>query len=418
MPIIVCGISHKTAPVALREQVIFAAEKLPLYLHDLLANENVREAVLLSTCNRSELYCEADDIQQIVDWFCRQHALPRQTIESVLYLHQDQDAVQHMMQVACGMDSMVMGEPQILGQMKEAFSESCAAGSVGPSFNRLFQQIFSIAKEVRTNTSIGACPVSISSSAVNLIKHSFADAINTANVLLLGAGDTIQLVLRYLKAHHPKQIWIANRSMENAKAVADTFGAEAIAFSELSDLLQKTDIIISATGSTQPIITRHMLEKRSKPIFIVDIAVPRDVDESAATLPNVQLYSIDDLKMIIQQNRHGREHAAEKAHEMIRKKSHDFMAWLNSLDEVATTIRAYRQQIEELCHAELVKYRRQLQRGDDPADVLTSFANSLTNKLLHHPSVQLRQAGFEGRFDLLELARQLFAIPEPKTELI
>lgn len=418
MPIFVCGISHKTAPVAVRERVIFAAEKIPLYLHDITTNENVREAVLLSTCNRSELYCEADNISQIVDWFSRQHQISRQEIEPVLYIHKDEEAVKHIMHVACGLDSMVVGETQILGQMKEAFSESCAAGSVGTLFNRLFQQIFAIAKEVRTNTAIGACPVSISSSAVSLIKQSFGGQLNNATVLLLGAGDTIQLVLRYLVSLAPGRIIIANRNLENATVLAGQFSAEAIGFDELSEVLPQTDVLIAATGSTQPIITKQMLSGRTKSICIVDIAVPRDVEESVAALPNVQLHSIDDLKTIIQQNRHGREHAAEKANEMIRVKSKEFMAWLNSLDEVATTINAYRKQIEELCHAELVKFRRQLHRGDDPITVLNSFAHSLTNKLLHHPSVQLRQAGFEGRFDLLELARQLFAIPEPKSELI
>lgn len=418
MPIFVCGISHKTAPVAVRERVIFAAEKIPLYLHDITTNENVREAVLLSTCNRSELYCEADNVSQVVDWFSRQHQISRQEIEPVLYIHKDEEAVKHIMHVACGLDSMVVGETQILGQMKEAFSESCAAGSVGTLFNRLFQQIFAIAKEVRTNTAIGACPVSISSSAVSLIKQTFVGQLNNATVLLLGAGDTIQLVLRYLVSLAPGRIIIANRNLENATVLADQFSAEAIGFDELSEVLPQADVLIAATGSTQPIITKQMLSGRTKPICIVDIAVPRDVEESVAALPNVQLHSIDDLKTIIQQNRHGREHAAEKANEMIRVKSKEFMAWLNSLDEVATTINAYRKQIEELCHAELVKFRRQLHRGDDPITVLNSFAHSLTNKLLHHPSVQLRQAGFEGRFDLLELARQLFAIPEPKSELI
>lgn len=418
MPIIVCGISHKTAPVALREQVIFAADKLSLYLHDLLTNENVREAVLLSTCNRSELYCEADDVDQVIDWFCRQHAIARKELEPVLYIQKDQAAVQHMMHVACGLDSMVMGEPQILGQMKEAFSEGCAAGSVGTLFNRLFQQIFAAAKEVRTNTAIGACPVSISSSAVNLVKHAFSNTLTNTTVLMLGAGDTINLALRYLVALSPKEIIIVNRNIENAHALAVQHNATVVPFSKLSKTIQQADVLISATGSTQPIITEAMLANREKPIVIVDIAVPRDVEEKVSSLPHVHLYSIDDLKNIIQHNRHGREHAAEKALEMIKIKSREFMAWLNSLDEVATTIRAYRQQIEELCHTELVKFRRLLQRGDDPADVLTSFAHSLTNKLLHHPSVQLRQAGFEGRFDLLDLARQLFAIPEPKSGLI
>ncbi len=418
MAIIVCGISHKTAPIALREQVIFPADQQSVYLHDLTMNENIREAVLLSTCNRSEIYCEADNVDQVIDWFCRQHPIAKAKLEPALYIYTHQAAVQHMMRVACGLDSMVMGEPQILGQMKDAFSEGCAAGSVGTLLNRLFQQIFSVAKEVRTNTSIGACPVSISSSAINLIKQSVALPIDAATVLLLGAGDTIQLVLRYLKALMPQRILMVNRNLENAQALAEQYQLEVIPFPDLARAIQQADIMITATGSTQPIVSRSLLLQRTKSLCIVDIAVPRDVEEDVGLLPAVQLYSIDDLKTIIQHNQHGREHAAEKAEEMIATKSQDFMAWLQSLDAVATTISHYRKQIEELCRTELVKFRRQLQRGDDPADVLTNFAHSLTNKLLHHPSVQLRQAGFEGRFDLLELARQLFAIPESQAELI
>ncbi len=418
MPIIVCGISHKTAPIELREKVVFASERLALYLNDLLTNEKVREAVLLSTCNRSELYCDADDIDSVVEWFCRQHNVSRFTLANALYIYTGYDAVQHIMQVSCGLDSMVLGESQILGQMKEAFSESCAAGSVGALFNRLFQQVFTIAKAVRTNTAIGACPVSISSSAIHLIKQNFSSSLADATVLLLGAGDTIKIALRYLQGLNPKRVCIVNRSLENACALAEENQAEALPFSQLTEALHEADVVISATGSTHPIVTKNMLVTRSKPLFIVDIAVPRDIDVAVAELSYVKLHSIDDLKTIIQQNMHGRGHAAEKAKEMVRQKSDEFMQWVASLDEVATTIRAYRQQIESLCHAELVKFRKQLQNGADPAEVLTHFAYALTNKLLHHPSVQLRQAGVEGRFDLLELARQLFAIPETKVELV
>lgn len=413
MPIIACGINHKTAPVELRERVVFQAEKIALYLQDLIANENIQEAVLLSTCNRSELYCTTENPSALIDWFCRQHQVSREELKTAWYCYHDEKAIEHIMHVACGLDSMVLGEPQILGQMKNAFSESCAAGTVGPQFNRLFQQVFSVAKEIRTNTSIGACPVSIASAAVNLAKH--VTPINEANILLIGAGDTIHLVLRHLQAQPVKNIIIANRNIENANALAEKFSAKSASFTELSTLLKDTDIVISATGSPTPIVTKQMLSARTKPIFIIDIAVPRDVDSAVAELQHVQLYSIDDLKNIIQHNLHGREHAAEKAHEVIKQKSTEFVAWLNSLDQVATTIRVYRKQIEDLCDAELTRALRQLNKGDDPVQVLASFAHALTNKLLHNPSVQLRQAGVEGRFELLQLAQQLFAIPKTET---
>jgi glutamyl-tRNA reductase len=416
MPIIACGINHKTAPIALRERVVFQPEKLPLYLQDLISNENVREAVLLSTCNRSELYCDVNDADQLFEWVLRQCQVTREELQSVWYCYSDHEAVEHIMHVACGLDSMVLGEPQVLGQMKEAFSESCAAGSVGPQFNRLFQQVFFVAKEVRTNTAIGACPVSMASAAVNLAKQIFQNDFAQTTVLLIGAGDTIQLVLRYLKTQSVRQVLIANRHIENATSLAKNFGAVSIAFDKLSQALAQADVVISATGSATPIVTKTLLAQRQKPICIVDLAVPRDVEAAVAQLPHVQLYSIDDLKTIIQQNLHGREHAAEKAKEVIKNKTQDFMIWLNSLDKVALTIRAYRKQIEDLCHGELTKSMRLLERGDEPARVLASFAHALTNKLLHTPSVQLRQAGVEGRLDVLELAQQLFAISDVQVE--
>ncbi len=412
MPIIVCGINHKTAPIELREKVVFAPEKLALYLQDLLTHENIREAILLSTCNRSELYCDSDDFEKITQWFCRHHQIPADQLIPAMYYYRDADAVAHIMQVACGLDSMVLGESQILGQMKDAFSESCAAGSVGTLFNRLFQQVFAVAKNVRTNTAIGACPVSVASAAVNFIKENFSQALPDAQVVVLGAGVTIDLVLRHLKPSHPKKITIVNRSIENAAVIAKKHAVDYACLTDLPHLLAAADIAICATGSTAPLVTQAMLRDRSKPIFIVDIAVPRDVENCVATLPNIKLYSIDDLKSIIQQNLRGREHAAEKARELIEQRTENFMTWLRSLDLVATTIRAYRKQIEDLCDGELTKSLRQLQRGDDPADVLLLFARTLTNKLLHTPTVQLRQAGFEGRMEILQLAQQLFAISE------
>lgn len=420
MPIIVCGINHKTAPLDLRERVVFPLEKLPLYLADLLANENIREAVILSTCNRSELHCDADNADQLIDWFCRQHELTRVELEPALYVHEDQQAVEHIMQVACGMDSMVIGESQILGQIKAAFSESCAAGAVGPLFNRLFQQVFAVAKEIRTNTSIGACPVSVASTAVSLAKQVFPE-LNQARVLVIGAGDTVELVLRHLQSHALAELFIVNRNAENAEALAKNYAVKVIPIINLAKALVQVDIVISATGSPIPIVSKLLMqdvvkERQGKKLHLIDIAVPRDVEASVAELPAIDLYCIDDLKEIIQRNLRGREHASEKAREVIQNKTKDFIAWLHSFDMIATTIRVYRKQIEDLCNAEMIKATRQLQRGENPEAVLESFAHAFTNKLLHNPSVQLRQAGFEGRFDILQLAQQLFAIPEVEPE--
>lgn len=410
MPIVVCGLNHKTAPIALREKVTFPHEKLALFLQDLQAHEQVQEAVLLSTCNRSELYCDLDDAHSLIDWFCRHHFITRAELEPMMYFHQGQSAVEHIMQVACGLDSMVLGESQILGQMKVAFSESCAAGTVGPLFNKLFQQVFAVAKEVRTNTAIGACPVSVSSAAVNFISATYPGELSSAKVLLIGAGLTMDLVLRHLKPLKTGEVVICNRSVEHAKELAQKYENAVIPFSELASALTGVDIIITATSSATPIITKSLLSDCRKPVFIVDIAVPRNVDVRVTELSGVLLYSIDDLKNIIQQNMRGREHAAEKAQEVIKQRSSDFISWLASYDLVATTIRNYRNHIESIRDSELSKAMRQLQRGEDASEVLAAFAYAFTQKLLHTPSVQLRQAGAEGRFEFLQLAQELFAI--------
>ncbi len=422
MSIIACGINHKTAALPLREQVTFSLDKLALYLSDLLSYDSIREAVILSTCNRSEVYCDSDDVEQLIDWFCLQHNLTRSQLEPALYIYRDEEAVAHIMQVACGLDSMILGESQILGQMKDAFSESCASGAVSGLFNRLFQQVFAVAKEVRSNTAIGACPVSVASTAVGLAKQLVPD-FKQATALVIGAGDTVDLVIRHLKANAIQNIIVTNRSLANARTLAKKHDVNAMPFAGLADVLGTADIVISATSSASPIVTQKMMmdvmqHRENKSITIIDIAVPRDVEPAVAELAGVTLQCIDDLKNIIQHNLKGRQHAAEKAHDVVQQKSRDFIAWLASFDMVAVTIRKYRNQIEEMGRLELIKAAKQLERGDDPVQVLTSFAYAFTNKLLHSPSVQLRQAGFEGRLDILQFAQQLFAIPQSKSELI
>jgi len=412
MSIIVCGINHKTASIVLREKVFFAPDKLSLYLQDLLTSGTAREAVLLSTCNRSELYCEAEEASAIKKWFCHPW-LELSELKEALYIYEGQKAVEHMMQVACGLDSMVLGEPEVLGQVKTAFSESCTVGAIGSVFHRLFQQIFALAKEIRSTTTIGACPVSVASTTITLAKRllpSFAES----KVLLLGAGDTIELILRYLQNSPVKKTWIVNRHKEKAEQLSQIYSGETGDFSQLVSILSQADVVITATGSIEPIVTADLLKEalkfRKKPLFIFDIAVPRDVEADAAHLSNVKLYCIDDLKSIIQENQSHRQHAAEKAYEVIKKRSEDFIIHLASQDQVSDTIRAYREQIEAICEAELEKALRQLSHQEAEA-VLRQFAYTVTNKLLHIPSVQLRQAGSEGRLDILRLAKQLFAIP-------
>lgn len=417
MSIIVCGINHKTAPISLREKVFFATEKLSFYLQDLQNNGIVTAAVVLSTCNRSELYCEAEDYLKVKEWFCQQWPDYQEQLTSTLYIHRDQAAVEHIMRVACGLDSMVLGEPEILGQVKSAFSESCSAGIISSSFHQLFQQVFAIAKEVRSSTAIGACPMSIASTTLMLAKKLFTP-FSAAKIALLGAGDMVELLLRYIQALSVKKTWIINRNIGKADELAYRYGSEARSLSELEQILPQADILITATGSLQPLVTTALLSRvlktRQQPLYIFDIAVPRDVEVEAEALPIVKLYCIDDLKTIIHDSHLNRQHAAEKAQEIIKKKSEEYLINLSSQDQVSDTIRAYRKQIEAICEAELNKALKQLALHVDlPAEqVLREFAYAITNKLLHAPSVQLRQAGSEGRFEILRLAKQLLAIPE------
>lgn len=420
MSIFVVGINHKTASLAVREQVYFAYEGLALYLQDLLNSGCTEEAVLLSTCNRSELYCETSQIEGVLDWFCAQTALSRAELEPALYVYRDAEAIAHIMTVACGLDSMVVGEPQILGQLKAAFSESCSAGAVGALFQQLFQQIFNVAKEIRTTTSIGACPVSLASAAVQFAKQQLP-TFARANVVLIGAGETSALLMRYLQNSLQKPITIVNRSEAKAQALLQGGPGLVYGLDEMRTALLHADVVFSATGSPVPLVTPailgDILPLRPQPLMLVDIAVPRDIDPAVASMSKVDLFCLDDLRDRIEKNRQGREHAADKARDMIQQKTEKFMAEIQSLDKVAHTIRVYRNQIEDLCQRELIKARHQLQQGFDPASVLDGFAHAYTNKLLHSPSVQIRQAGVEGRFEFLRMAKQLFAIPDTEIEL-
>lgn len=422
MSIFVVGINHKTAPIAIREKIYFPTDKLALYLQDMMGRFPIQESVLLSTCNRSELYCKTEEVSAAIEWFCAQALLPIDQVMPYIYYYQDQAAVGHMMQVACGLDSMVLGEPQILGQMKSAFSESCAAGTVGTAFHRLFQHIFLMAKEIRTSTAIGACPVSMASAAVRFAKQQVKD-FSQAQIALIGAGDTTALLMRYLRSENDRPFIWANRDKEKAKQLSNSLGDIFFSLNELKQALTSADIVFSATGSATPILNESLLSeimqvRQNKPMTLIDIAVPRDIDPAVTNVKYVSLYCIDDLKEIIEKNRQGREHAAEKAHNMILRKSKAFTEELASLEKVSHTIRAYRSQVEEICRIELIKAKQQLHQGMNPDQVLDVFANAFTKKLLHAPSVQLRQAGAEGRYEILNFAKQLFSLSDPDIELL
>ncbi|MBO3275025.1 glutamyl-tRNA reductase [Pseudomonas schmalbachii] len=417
MAFIALGINHKTASVAVRERVAFTPEKMVEALQLLCRITPSREAAILSTCNRSELYLELEhpDAEEVLAWLADYQHLTLDELRACAYVHQDADAVRHMMRVAAGLDSMVLGEPQILGQMKSAYAVAREAGTVGPMLGRLFQATFSAAKTIRTDTAIGENPVSVAFAAVSLARQIFSD-LNRSQALLIGAGETITLVARHLHEQGVKRIVVANRTLERASQLAEQFGAHAVLLADIPNELVNSDIVISSTASQLPILGKGAVERalklrRHKPMFMVDIAVPRDIEPEVGELDDVYLYSVDDLHEVVAENLKSRQGAAQAAEELVVSGVDDFMQRLRELAAV-DVLRAYRQQAERLRDEELQKAQRLLSNGSDPVDVMAQLARGLTNKLLHAPSVQMKKLSAEGRIDALTLAQELFALEE------
>ena len=417
MALIALGINHRTAPVEIRERVAFPPDRIGRALQDLAGLPDVREAAILSTCNRTELYCEldSDDAEPLVAWLAAHHRLPVEQLRPYLYIYREQDAVRHVLRVAAGLDSMILGEPQILGQMKDAYQSASQAGTVATLLSRLFQHTFSVAKQVRTDTAIGASPVSVAFAAVSLARQIFGD-LQDRTALLIGAGETIELAARHLREHHLGRAIVANRTVERAHSLAGEINGYAIALDELPAHLAEADIVVSSTAAPQPVLQRSAVEaalkkRRHRPMFMVDIAVPRDIDPSVGELEDVYLYTVDDLQEVIRENMRSRQDAARQAQEIIDVQAGHFIGWIRSRDAVPT-IRAFRGRAERIRDEVLDKARQQLQQGKDAEEILDYLANTLTNKLLHGPSTSLRQAGFEGRTDLLAAAREILGVAD------
>lgn len=412
MTLLALGINHKTAPVSLRERIAFSPDALGDALHSLLAQPLVQGGVVLSTCNRTELYLSVDEREnqreQVVDWLCQFHHLHPDELKSSLYWHQDNAAVNHLMRVASGLDSLVLGEPQILGQVKKAFAESQRGHSLSSELERLFQRSFSVAKRVRTETDIGASAVSVAFAACALARQIFESLVGVT-VLLVGAGETIELVARHLREHQVKRMVIANRTRERAQVLATEVGAEAITLGELDDYLAQADIVISSTASTLPIIGKGLMERtlkarRNQPMLMVDIAVPRDIEPEVGKLPNVYLYSVDDLHAIIQHNMAQRQAAAVQAESIVQQESADFMAWLRAQSAVET-IREYRSQADAIRAEMTAKALTAIQQGNDVEAVLDALTSRLTNRLIHAPTAALQQAARDGDLNRLHILR-------------
>lgn len=393
MQLLACGINHKTAPLAVREKLVFNQADLSQSLINLIGQTKTKEAAILSTCNRTEIYCVNEEPKTIIQWL-HQHRSVKPSLEPYLYFHQDQSAVQHILRVASGLDSMVLGEPQILGQLKTAFTHADQTGTLGKQLRHLSHYIFSASKKIRSETAIGVHPVSVASAAVDLAKRIFAD-ISQTKVLCIGAGDTMELVTQYLLKTGVKNFWVANRTSNRAEKLATLLNGKAISLEQMIEVLPLVDIVVAATASSLPIIGKGAVERafkkrKRRPMFMVDLGVPRDIEPEVAQLSDVYLYTIDDLQGVITQNLAERQQAATIAENMVRAQADSYMRNLQIV-EAGSVIRYYRENAENLRDLELAAAVRLLQSQSlSPEEVLKRLAYRLTNKLLHNPTQQLR----------------------------
>jgi glutamyl-tRNA reductase len=411
MPLHVLGINHHSAPIEVREKLAFPPETQTEALTALASRPGVAEAVLVSTCNRTEIYCRADDVRVVREWLNGEAARSGLAIDEHLYWHTEHDAVRHAFRVASGLDSMVLGEPQILGQVKQSVRTAEHSGTLGSQLGRLFQQTFSVAKEVRTHTALGAQSISMSSAALKLAQNLFGDLAGT-KLLMIGVGEMVELAATYFVAQGPKQVVVANRTLSRGEAFAERFGGTAIALEQLPERLHDFDIVITGTASTLPILSRSAFERalkarRYRPMFVVDFAVPRDVEPEAAALDDLFLYTIDDLGAIVQQGAGQRQAAVTEAEVIVARQVEAFRAWQASRGAVPAIVQL-RAKADEYRAAELAKARQRLAKGEDPQKVLEALASGLVNKILHHPTQALNRAGDGERDSLVRAVEILF----------
>lgn len=426
MKLIALGINHNSAAVEVRERVAFAPEQVSEALADACTAAAIEEVVILSTCNRTELYAvvpvdadAADRAALLIDWMANYHHLPAEELRRAAYHYEAEQALTHIIQVASGLDSMVLGEPQILGQMKSAFAVASEAGTVGGELGRTFPRVFSIAKKVRTDTAIGENPVSVAYAAVDLASHIFSD-LSRCHALLVGAGETIELVARHLIDAGVRELVIANRTLGRARELAQKFGAEAVLLAEIPEQLPAADIVITSTASQLPILGKGAVEqaikvRKHRPMLMVDIAVPRDIEAQVGDLRDVYLYSVDDLREIVDQNLRTRQSEARKADVIIAEGVKAFSEDTRRLTAV-DAVKDYRRKAERTREREVQRALRNLAKGESPDAVIAQLARSLTNKLIHDPTTGLKDLSAAGRQDLLVHARRLLGIEQQAGE--
>lgn len=412
------GISYKTAPVSIREKVAFSTEQIVEFVLALKQADIADEAVVVSTCNRTEVYLTSREFNRAdaLNWLTKIHGVSSEKLSDCLYFYSESESVRHVMQVACGLDSMVLGEPQILGQLKQAYAVADQHRFIGGPLSKLFQMTFSVAKDVRTNTEIGESAVSVAFAAVSLAKQIFAD-LAKAKVLLVGAGETTELVARHLYDSGARELTVANRSVQRAESLANEFNADVSTLSQIPDLLTEVDIVVSSTASTLPLIGKGMVEnaikqRRNRPIFMVDLAVPRDIETQVNDIDNIYLYTVDDLQGIVQRNQKKRLVAAEQAQQIIETEIENYQLWLKSLESV-DYVRSYRAQAEQIKNTLLQRALNQLEQGANAEKIVTELSNKLTNQLVHTPTVALKvAASAEDKSNIEFLAEHLGVNPE------
>lgn len=417
MTFLAIGINHNTASVDIREKVSFAPETMSESLSAVKSLPGIQETVILSTCNRSEIYCHTEDASlssdALLTWLAGAHEIDVDELKACSYVHTDHQAIHHLSKVACGLDSMVLGEPQILGQLKSAYAVAKEYKSVGSLLNFAFQHSFKVAKQVRTQTAIGENAVSVAFAAVSLATRIFDDLSN-CKALLVGAGETIDLVARHLKDKGLHQLTVANRTLARAESLAHEFNARACLLSDIPDELPKADIVISSTASQLPIIGKGVVERALKlrkyrPVFMVDIAVPRDIENEVGDLDDVFLYTVDDLRSVIEDNRRSRQRAAEQAERIISAQTLDFVEQLNTR-AASDVIRSIRSKADGIKASEVEKALKALQSGTDAEQVVQQLAHNLTNKIMHGPTIAVKSAVASGDESAAEWAIKLFDV--------
>jgi len=412
MQLYTIGVNHTTAPISIREHVAFSDDNLRHALSDLTA-KNAAEAAILSTCNRTEIYVQSTNAEPIVQWLAKYHRLDINNVQPYTYTLSGENSVKHAFRVASGLDSMVLGEPQILGQFKQSVKIAQDAGTLGTLLHKLFQRTFEVAKEVRTNTDIGSSSISMAAAAVKLAQRIFGN-ISEQKVLFIGAGEMIELCANHFAAQKPKSMTVANRTIERGAQLAEKIGGSAILLNDLPDRFSEFDIVITSTASQLPIVGLGMVERaikarRHRPIFMVDLAVPRDVEPEVAALDDVFLYTVDDLAQVVNDGMVNRQEAAINAEMIVQARAENFMHWLKKRDAVPT-IKALRDQAEAMRQTELDKALKLIQKGESPEKVLEVLSNALTNKFLHAPSHALNLAHGDEHAKLENILKQLYQI--------